>query len=504
MLRSILLIVILFLTFSNSLSAINFNISFSAYGARNNYDYVVVENITQGLTVTVPAGSTLNLVDVTAVGNVISDKLLSVYPNPVDKKALVSFFSEQGGNTQCSVFGIDGKCIVRYAKVLNAGINNFQISLPKGIFSLIVNENGINHTAKIISQTDNKTEFEFAGNEKVNYSILQKNKSAVIQLKYNAGDILLMKAYAGNFVSILSEIIMADKNINFNLVECVDQEGINYPVVTIGTQVWLADNLKTSRYRNNVTIPDKSNDVTWGTITTPAYTDYSSPITSTTYGKLYNWYAVTNNNNLAPKGWHIPTDNDWAILSDFLGGAALAGSKLKEKGNTHWLNANIDATNKTGFTALPGGSRSTDGNIYDFGNVGYWWSTTEGSNVNSAYYRYLTNTSGALNSAFYNIKAGMSVRCVMGDLPNVSTTAVSDITASGFVSGGNITFDGNFPIISRGVCWSTNQKPTINDSKTTDGAGSGTFTSIISGVTVQTTYYIRSYATNSYGTAYGT
>ena len=499
---SILLISILVLTLSNTLSAINYNISFSTYGARNVYDYVVIENITQGLTATVPAGSTLNLVDVTAVGDLFADKSLSVYPNPVDKKAQVTFYSELGGITHFTIFGIDGKCIVKYSKVLDAGNNQFQISLPIGVFSLVVNENGIINTAKIISKSDNKTEFEFSGNKKTDYGVLKKNKSAVVQLKYNQGDILIMKAYSGNFVSILSDIFIENKNISFNLVECVDQEGNNYPVVTIGNQTWLAENLKTSRYRNNIALSNLTNNNSWGTTTNAAYSDYSSPSTSTTYGKLYNWYAVTNINNLAPKGWHIPTDEDWTKLSNFLGSTNV-GSKLKERGNLHWLTENADANNQTGFTALPGGSRSTDGNLYDFGNIGYWWSSSVGSNINSGWYRYISNASGNLNTSFYNINAGMSVRCIMGDLPIVSTNSISSITATRFVSGGNVTFDGNLPIIFRGVCWSLNQNPTINNSKTSDLNGTGTFTSSVTGLSAQTTYYVRAYATNSYGTSYG-
>ena len=128
----------------------------------------------------------------------------------------------------------------------------------------------------------------------------------------------------------------------------------------------MAENLKTSKYRNNISITDKTNLSTWGTSTTEALSDYATPTNSTTYGKLYNWYAASSSNNLAPLGWHIPTDAEWTSLSDFLGGLNLSGNKLKEMGNLHWATVNTTATNETGFTALPGGSKSTDNTRNNF------------------------------------------------------------------------------------------------------------------------------------------
>lgn len=374
----------------SNILAFEYNITFTASGAANSIQSIVVQNITQGTKVTLSPGNSLNL---TAIGQVIvNDESLHIYPNPVQGKANVRFYSTQGGNTQINVFSIDGKTLVSRLVKLEAGTIQFQLSLPKGVFTLQINENGLLHNAKIISQNkENKTDIEFNSTIKAETTGIHKAKSTVIPFSYNIGDLLLFIAYSGNYTAILTDIVSGSKTICFNFVECLDQEGNNYPIVTIGNQTWIAENLKTSRYRNNVVISDKTNDPTWGTTTTAAYSDYSSPITSNTYGKLYNWYAATNNNNLAPLGWHIPTDADWNTLSDYLGGLALAGSKLKDKGNSQWLTQNTDATNTTGFSAIPGGTRSTDGNMYDFGNIGYWWSSSVGSNANSGWYRYLRN-----------------------------------------------------------------------------------------------------------------
>ena len=500
--KLVLLSFIFMLSATFSASAFDYNISFTASGAKTSIDYITVQNLTQGTTATVPAGSEL---EITAVKQVAaSDETLHIYPNPIQNKATVSYYANNGGNTQINVFGVDGRNLVGMNKNLNIGINKFDLTLPKGAYTLQINENGKLHTTKILSQSNYTAGIEFKGTENDQENVVQKVKATTVPMQYNLGDFLLFKAYSGNYVSILTDILSGSKTINFNFVDCKDVDGNLYSIVTIGNQVWMAENLKTSKYRNSIAVTDKTNLTSWGTSTTEASSDYASPSNSTTYGKLYNWYAASSTNNLAPLGWHIPTDADWATLSDFLGGLNLAGDKLKENGNLHWASANTTSTNASGFTALPGGSRSTDNTTYDIGNIGYWWSATEGTTTTNAWYRSLSNQNGIVTRGYFAKSAGMSVRCLMGDLPVVSTSSISGISASGFVSGGGISFDGNYPVTSCGVCWSTNQNPTINNLKTSDWSGTGSFTSTVTGLAAQTTYYVRAYASNSYGTGYGT
>jgi uncharacterized protein (TIGR02145 family) len=505
--QSFKILIALFLTLSITIKvyAFDYTITFTATGAGTTIESIVVQNITQGTTVTLTAGNVLNLTDYTALNQVkANDQSLQIYPNPAQGKATVSFYASEGGNTQINVFGIDGKTLISKSVKLDAGLNRFRLSLPNGVFMLQTNENGLLHSSNVISQNNcNKPEIEFIGNEKINISSIQKAKSTIIPFKYNIGDLLLFKGISGNYTTILSDIITASKVINFNFVECKDVDGNYYSIVTIGNQVWMAENLKSSKYRNNIAITDKTNLSTWGTSTTEASSDYSTPNNSTTYGKLYNWYATTNANNLAPLGWHIPADADWTTLSDFLGGLNLAGNKLKEMGNLHWATVNTTTTNETGFTALPGGSRSTDNTVYDIGNIGYWWSLSEGSTTSNGWYRSLSNLNGTFTRGYYTKSGGMSVRCLMGDLPILTTTSSSSITSTGFISGGNINFDGNLPIISRGVCWSVSENPTLINDKTVDGSGIDVFTSNVTNLQTGTTYYVRAYATNSFGTGYG-
>ncbi len=160
-------------------------------------------------------------------------------------------------------------------------------------------------------------------------------------------------------LAILSMHINSCTKDNDNTVKDItDGDGNIYTTVTIGTQVWLNENLKTTRYRNGDII---------GT-TSPATLDIrgeSEPKyqwvyngdedNAATYGRLYTWYVITDSRGLCPAGWHIPSNTEWGILDSFLGGGNLSGGKLKEAGTSHWLSPNIGADNSTGFTALPGG-----------------------------------------------------------------------------------------------------------------------------------------------------
>lgn len=194
-----------------------------------------------------------------------------------------------------------------------------------------------------------------------------------------------------------------------------DQDGNVYKTVTIGTQTWMAENLRTTVYNDGTAIPMVTDNTAWDNLSTEAYCNYnntSNTDTIATFGRLYNWYAV-NSGKLAPKGWHVPTDAEWTQLTTYLGGESVAGGKLKETGTTHWISPNTGATNETGFTALPGGGRGQDG---AFGNVGYsgtWWSATgSGSGATYAWHRTMTNDLSDVLRPVNYLKFGFPVRCV--------------------------------------------------------------------------------------------
>ena len=190
-----------------------------------------------------------------------------------------------------------------------------------------------------------------------------------------------------------------------------DFDGNVYNTVTIGTQVWVVENLKTTRYRNGDAIPNITDTTAWAAQTTGAYCWYNNDATANKdYGLLYNWYAVTDNRNIAPVGWHVPTDAEWTTLTDYLGGMTIAGGKMKETGTTHWYSPNAGATNSSGFTALPGGALGGT-TFSEVGIYGIWWSSTA-SVASFAWFRDLYYSNANVIRNYTHNQYGFSVRCV--------------------------------------------------------------------------------------------
>lgn len=192
-----------------------------------------------------------------------------------------------------------------------------------------------------------------------------------------------------------------------------DIDGNVYHTVKIGTQVWMAENLKTTKYRNGDPIQRVTDDSIWAALTSGAYCGYENDTNySKTYGRLYNGYAVTDSRNVAPKGWHIPTDAEWTTLITFLGSDTIAGGKLKEKDTIHWRSPNKGATNESGFNALPGGCRSVFGTFYNIGTEGYWWSSSESIYSAYFYYRVMHYDSSNVSNWYLSLQPGLSIRCL--------------------------------------------------------------------------------------------
>ena len=196
------------------------------------------------------------------------------------------------------------------------------------------------------------------------------------------------------------------------------------PSIAIYTQTWATKNFDTATYSDGTPIPQVTDPTQWASLTTGAWCYYDNdPANGVIYGKLYNWYAVagiyneasktdaSQRKNLAPKGWHVPSNVEWTFLVTYLGNEDISGGKMKATGTSLWQIPNSLATNSSGFTGLPGGYRLDDGTFRTIGSYGSWWSSLE-NGINYAKHLALSYNSDNASSGSYYKKGGFSVRCL--------------------------------------------------------------------------------------------
>ncbi len=283
-----------------------------------------------------------------------------------------------------------------------------------------------------------------------------------------------------------------------------DADGNVYNTIAIGTQVWMTENLKTTRFTDGTAIPYRVGTEGAG------YCWYNNDENNKDlYGALYARGPVATW-KLAPKGWHVPDRSDWQILVNYLG--SNVAYKLMETGTVHWSAPNSDATNESGFTALPAGRVTYRLFLFEgLRSMAAWWKSNHGGTSNPEY-MILKDGNIYTETAFYG--DFFSVRCLKDDLPLLSTLPLTNVTPTSVTTGGDITNVGGLKITSCGICWHTSHNPTIRNFKTVDEPynnpdyldpmmGIGKFTSTITGLKADRIYYIRAYATNSLGTSYG-
>jgi uncharacterized protein (TIGR02145 family) len=239
-----------------------------------------------------------------------------------------------------------------------------------------------------------------------------------------------VRAYATNTAGTEygNEVTFVTSAVYANCGTVTDIDGNTYNTVTIGTQCWMKENLKTTKYRNGDPIPTGLSDVDWSGTTSGAYAIYKNDNKNNdTFGKLYNWFAVADNRHLCPTDWHEPSDLEWTILEAYLtnngygfggGGSDIAKSMAFTSG---WDESSLAGSvgndqasnNSSGFSALPGGFLHYQGFFRYIGYIGFWWSSTKGeSGSENAWNRYLQNNSSDLINIQYDKHKGLSVRCI--------------------------------------------------------------------------------------------
>jgi uncharacterized protein (TIGR02145 family) len=262
--------------------------------------------------------------------------------------------------------------------------------------------------------TDSRTD---EGGGAGNYTSNMTNLNAVTTYYVRAYATNKIGTGYGNEISFQT----APPKINFSewitYGNITDQDSNIYRTVKIGEQTWMAENLRATHYGDGSPIPNVANLNAWIKPNAGVYCFYSNDILNKNiYGALYNWFTVVDPRRICPTGWHVPSDAEWTILENYLGGSNVAGMKIKEVGLRHWVSPNLGASNLSGFTALPAGSRysSIDDDFLGLRYYCMWWSSSEHNTfTESAWYRSLNTFEIASGRNYYLKIAGFSIRCVM-------------------------------------------------------------------------------------------
>jgi uncharacterized protein (TIGR02145 family) len=406
-------------------------ISFAGTGASTTVSSVKVDNLTEGTSLTLNGSDILRLNFTTGINSINDNQSseLNIYPNPMTDNSTLEIYPPVSGDATIFVYDMTGKLITQLQSKLEKGLQEYHLSgLKSGSYLISIVGSTYKYSGKLLvnSKETGRISVEKVSNNQAVYDkkvkANLKGLQSTVDMSYTTGDRLLFVGLSGNYSTVKIDIPTSDQTIIFNFIACTDYDNNNYPIVEIGTQVWMAENLKTTKYNDGTAIPNETDNTAWRSLTTGAYSDYdNTPSTSITYGRLYNWYTVDNNagtkvasnggKNVCPTGWHVPADAEWSTLTTYLGGVSVAGGKLKETGTTHWTSPNTGATNETGFTALPCGFHDYDGTYDGIGNYGDWWSSTVFSTI-SAFNRDMYHDLSDVYRLADNNQSGFAVRCL--------------------------------------------------------------------------------------------
>jgi uncharacterized protein (TIGR02145 family) len=387
--------------------------------------------------------------------NNIKSSGIKVYPNPMADKSTLEIHPPVAGDAIITVFDMTGKVLTQFKGYVENYKQEFSLSgIRNGLHIINVQGNGYQFSEKILSNGKSNGTAIIARESNNNHAVNEKKTiedskgvQAIVDMAYNSGERLIFTAVSGNNRTVMTSIPTTDNTVTFTFTECKDGDNNYYPVVQINTQLWMVENLKTTNYSNGTPIPLVNNTTSWAALTdtSKAYCWYNDDIANkATYGALYTWAAAMNgaagtNNNpsgiqgVCPTGWHLPSDAEWTQMENYLadngynydgttGGGIdkIAKSLTSTSGWNSSSNTgavgNTDYPayrNKSGFTALPGGFRSTLGAFLNIDNYGYWWSARE-SSTPVAYYRsmgydYSSETSEDNRTSK---ECGFSVRCI--------------------------------------------------------------------------------------------
>ena len=422
-------------------------ISFTGTGASTTVGSVKVDNLTQGTTLTINGSDILRLNITTGINSIkdIQNSELKIYPNPMFDNSTLEICPPISGNATISVYDMTGKLVAQIQNYLENFLQTYSLSgLKNGFYFINVKGDNYQFSGKLISNGISDRALSIDRNNVITPAVYKKAEKveskgiqSTVDMKYTTGDRLKFTGIFGNYSTVMTDIPTSNKLVTFNFVICTDGDNNNYPIIEIGTQVWMAENLKTTKYNDGTAIPNVTDNTAWSLLLTGAYSDYSNtPSNSTTYGRLYNWYTIDNNaatkvasnggKNVCPTGWRVFNDVDWTTLTDYLTnngygyggtGNSIAKSMASISGWTTigtpgYVGNEQAKNNSSGFNAPPGGSRDAHGTFSAIGQTAIWWSTSSTGWLDTSSFFIFYNDGIIYSSRYLVNQQSFSVRCI--------------------------------------------------------------------------------------------
>jgi uncharacterized protein (TIGR02145 family) len=425
-----LIFLILLISMYSGLNAQNITISFQPQVTGTLIDSIWVTNLKTDQKVKLLGNEFLVLSQSTGIKSLkhVYEKGY-LYPDPCNGYASLSFSTSLNQKVEVRISNISGHVVGIIRQELSPGQHTFKLKFPiigHYVVSVLKDYEPLSFKAVYSGVQMQECKIEYSGSLSP-----EKLKSAVVEktLSYKQGDILHYSIFSAKNNTIVTDSPSATKVYSVDFYECIDFDKNYYKIVKIGSQVWMAENLKTTKYRDGFELPNVMEYTAWRVLTSGAYCWYNNDASNKkTYGAFYNWYAV-NTSQLCPAGWHVPSDAEWTTLENYLitngynydgttSGNKIAKSLATATGWTSYSDAGIVGNtdyptyrNKSGFSGLPGGMRNPDGAFVGVGGYGLWWSSTEYSTTN-AWTRGLYFEGTSLNGRYSYEGCGFSVRCL--------------------------------------------------------------------------------------------
>jgi len=527
-------IILVFALFTNAFGqkpTIELTLTATSNGQYVPLDSILIQNLTHGGDTTLFAPDavlvlnySLGIPGIDGAGK-STFTLSQNFPNPFREETTIQLYLPKNDHVKISAYNFIGQEVVFYENTLSKGNHSFTFHAGKENYYLITATNGYaTSSIKMINLGKNsKLQAKLVYQEHDADIFSLKSQKAVNSFPFTPGDQLRFIGYAGTPAGITGSDVFenapqSSTTYNFAIIEGVpcpgtpniSYEGQTYKTVQIGSQCWFKENLNIGSMINGSSNQTNNNEI-------EKYCYNNEQANCATYGGLYQWDEMMQYTTqqgvqgiCPPTGrWHIPTKTEWCILMQFidptvdcsLEGWTGTDVGTKMKSTTGW-NMGISGTNVSGFNAFSSGLRYSGG-FSSLGDYTAFWSSKD--------YEDYAQTQG-LEFDFakvllwnYTKEQGLSVRCVKNqtNLHAITTSEIINITQTTATGGGEITDNGGTTVTARGVCWSELQNPTIADSHTSNGTGSGSFESNLSDLNSNTLYFVRAYASNSEGTGYG-